>query len=443
MERDRAERRIAAIAGFRDGAARLERLGLLRLAPETREAIRSYHEEVLADVSGETNSASGPAGAPAPHWGLRLAAAGGLLVLLGFGLDLLWPDMADWARIATAIALPALALLLAEALQAAGRDRAFVALLAAVAAGLFALDLKLLAASFNRPAGFELGVAVGAFAAALGHRYRSPVLAFAGLLLGGFALAALVALADGRLWPALVGRLDPIFAAGLALSLLGSAPQLDISMRPAWRLAGLILAGGAMIGLAHPGTSLLPLAPAPEAEGSFVNADGERQWFDAVSRAPGRAHAGWKILRRLGEHLRLEGFDFKTLAEVDRMYTEAQSPTLPPAEIEEVEAAGEAGLWRTGPVPIYAGDWLVRRAGPLQETGHAESGFVIVHPSTAGAAGIGNGARVLLRQSQTEQQTDVRVDDSVPPGSVWMPAATCLASRLGPAWGPIDLESVE
>jgi len=188
---------------------------------------------------------------------------------------------------------------------------------------------------------------------------------------------------------------------------------------------------------------LLPLAPAPEAEGSFVNADGERQWFDAVSRAPGSAHAGWKILRRLGEHLRLDGFDFKMLAEVDRMYTEAQSPTPPPAEIEEVEPAGEAGLWRTGPVPIYAGDWLVRRAGPLQQTDHAESGFVIVHPSTAGVAGIANGARVLLRQGQTEQQTDVRVDDSVPPGSVWMPAATCLASRLGPAWGPIELEPVE
>jgi len=259
MDRDRAAHRLAAIAGFKEEAARLERMGLLRIDAETRKAIAAYHREVLGDLNGEDGI---PADAQAPHWGLRAAAAGGLLVLIALGLaglDLLWPSMADWARIATAIALPAVFLLLAEALRTAGRDPLFVVLMAGIAALAFALDLRIVTAIFNRPFGLGHAVAAGAFAAALGHRYASRTLAAGGLLVAGAALASLIALADGRLWPALPGRLDPLLATGLATFGVGLSARLGPAMQASWRLAGLALSGAALIALAHPGTSLLPM----------------------------------------------------------------------------------------------------------------------------------------------------------------------------------------
>lgn len=260
MDREKASRRIDAIGGFREELRRLEKMRLLQLDPPTRQAVESYHEEVLEELSGDYDLAIPDRAA---GWGMRLAAAGGILVLAGLGLaglDLLWPRMADWARIAAGVALPLVFLLLAEGLAAAGRDRLFVALMAALAAIAFALDLRILAAIFNRPFGLEHAVAAGSFAAALGHRYGTVLLSTAGLLVAGGALAALLALADGRLWPALGGRLDPAFGMGLLLFVLGLTLPLDERRRADWRLAGLLLGGAAAIALSHPGASLLPVA---------------------------------------------------------------------------------------------------------------------------------------------------------------------------------------
>jgi len=205
------------------------------------------------------------------------------------------------------------------------------------------------------------------------------------------------------------------------------------------------IAGFAASDLLEAADVLLPLAPMPEAEGSFVNADGERQWFGAVGKPPGEAHAGWKILRLLGEKLRIDGFDFKVIGEVDRMFADAEAEAWTPAapKIDAPESAGETGLWRIGPVPMYSTDSVVRRSPSLQETDHARNDYVAVHPSTAEQAGVADGGQVVVRQGGVEQRVKLRLDEVVPPGAVWMPTATCLASRLGAAWGPIELEAVE
>src|SRR5699024_10925686 len=61
---------------------------------------------------------------------------------------------------------------------------------------------------------------------------------------------------------------------------------------------------------------LLPLSPAPEVDGTWINADGHRETLQAVGRAPEQAQAGWKILRKLGELVGAQGFDFATLETV-------------------------------------------------------------------------------------------------------------------------------
>ncbi|MCA1779230.1 MAG: NADH-quinone oxidoreductase subunit NuoG [Xanthomonadaceae bacterium] len=185
---------------------------------------------------------------------------------------------------------------------------------------------------------------------------------------------------------------------------------------------------------------LLPLAAIPESDGSYVNADGQAQWLQAVTRPPGLAHAGWKILRLLGGRLSLDGFGFTELAEVSRMLEEAPARHPGSIDIEWPEPAEVATLWRAGPVPIYNGDALVRRAQALQQTNHAETGFIELNPATAEALKLEQGARARVSQCGIETSLSTRLEPAVPPGTVWLPAATPESSRLGPAWGPIEVE---
>jgi NADH-quinone oxidoreductase subunit G len=187
---------------------------------------------------------------------------------------------------------------------------------------------------------------------------------------------------------------------------------------------------------------VLPLAPVPETDGSYVNADGERQWLKAVGKPPAGAHAGWKILRILGERLSLDSFDFARLAEVERMVDEADTPSAPAPELQNIEASGDDRLWRVGSVPMFATDALVRRATALQETDHADNDHFAVHPATGEKLGLSDGAEALFKQGERNARAPVIFDDRVPPAAVLVPSATCLSSRLGAAWGPVELERV-
>ncbi len=53
---------------------------------------------------------------------------------------------------------------------------------------------------------------------------------------------------------------------------------------------------------------ILPLAPLAESEGSLVNLDGTHLPFKAAGKASGEARPGWKILRKLGSEMNLDGF---------------------------------------------------------------------------------------------------------------------------------------
>ena len=74
---------------------------------------------------------------------------------------------------------------------------------------------------------------------------------------------------------------------------------------------------------------ILPLAPMPESEGSMVNLDGAVLSWPAAGKPSGQARAGWKILRRLGGELGLEGFGQVGLEDVrnDMRAAAAVAPT--------------------------------------------------------------------------------------------------------------------
>jgi NADH-quinone oxidoreductase subunit G len=118
---------------------------------------------------------------------------------------------------------------------------------------------------------------------------------------------------------------------------------------------------------------LLPIGTFAETAGTFVNAEGRWQSFDAAADLVGEARPGWRVLRVLGNELELPNCDYRTpsdvaaevgrelevaLAPVDTLYKGSFAPSG--------RAASVSGLVLD--VPIYAIDMLVRRSEPLQET---------------------------------------------------------------------------
>ncbi|NDY96073.1 NADH-quinone oxidoreductase subunit NuoG [Wenzhouxiangella limi] len=193
---------------------------------------------------------------------------------------------------------------------------------------------------------------------------------------------------------------------------------------------------------------LLPMAAVPETDGSYINLDGTDQAFRAAIKPPFEAREGWKILRRLGEMLGLEGFDFVSLeAVVDSLQADATTRTETDAQSLAKDltppAVSDQELARIGDVPMFAGDALVRRSRPLQQTSHADAPVARLHPATAERLGLSQAQRVRVRQDQdyAEAAFELRLDSAVAVDALWLPVAVPEVASLGPAYGPISLEA--
>jgi NADH-quinone oxidoreductase subunit G len=120
---------------------------------------------------------------------------------------------------------------------------------------------------------------------------------------------------------------------------------------------------------------LLPIGTFAETAGTFVNAEGRWQSFDAAAEPPGEARPGWRLLRVLGNELALPNCEYRQPSDVssaleaeiggrsapagsDGVYGGDFSPSLARTEVAS----------RDVDVPIYAVDAIVRRSEPLQQT---------------------------------------------------------------------------
>ncbi len=124
---------------------------------------------------------------------------------------------------------------------------------------------------------------------------------------------------------------------------------------------------------------LLPIVPFSETSGTFVNAEGRLQSFNAVVKPSGEARPAWKVLRVLANMMGLPGFAFESsqqvLAAVPGMSVADKS--LVSSEWLNNRSDGLVDLTVTSIEPcvasIYALDGLVRRAPSLQLTADAQA----------------------------------------------------------------------
>ncbi len=189
---------------------------------------------------------------------------------------------------------------------------------------------------------------------------------------------------------------------------------------------------------------MLPMALFAETSGTYVNGEGTWQGARGVVAPVGKARPAWKILRVLGNLLGLEGFDYES-ADAVRSELEAECEGFEPAagEIELGDAAlmlQNDGLVRAGDVPIYAADTLVRRAGALQHTPDATTGFVSLNPTEAARAGLADAREVRVTQGENSVTLPLEIDPAVPDGCVRIPAGVPGSAGLGVPFGAVGLE---
>ena len=194
---------------------------------------------------------------------------------------------------------------------------------------------------------------------------------------------------------------------------------------------------------------ILPLAPLAESEGSLVNFDGSMIAFTPAGKAQGDARPGWKILRRLGDALGLEGFGQVSLSDLQAemqavMQAAGGSNSIDGARLDASWISdGDSrarSLYRVGEVPMYSVDALCRRATPLQQTVHADSEFVGLNPLDAQRLGLSSGGKARVKQANAFTELEVRISDRVPTGAAWVRSATCSTRELGSATGPVQVE---
>jgi NADH-quinone oxidoreductase subunit G len=142
-------------------------------------------------------------------------------------------------------------------------------------------------------------------------------------------------------------------------------------------------------GLKNDADVILPAAAYTESSGTYVNIDHIWQTINGIVKPKAEARPIWKILRVLGNHFNIKGFDYNSTEEVrnelvnyinnnvpdDFSHSEEYWPT-------ELKVANEA-LTRVSVMPIYRVDLITRHSKPLQNCASRDRPLLHINPETA------------------------------------------------------------
>ncbi|CAN7212643.1 NADH-quinone oxidoreductase subunit NuoG [Pseudoduganella sp. LjRoot289] len=239
-------------------------------------------------------------------------------------------------------------------------------------------------------------------------------------------------------------------AAKKAYVLLNAEPELDAA-NPQAATAALKQAEMVVVlsafkhGMDHADV-LLPISPFTETSGTFVNAEGRAQGFNATVKPLGETRPGWKVLRVLGNILGLSGFDYETSEAIrDELFgkgvTDLSAKLNNVSKKAAVSAAfGTAGaLERLADVPIHFADAVARRSGPLLATIDGAAPKARLSAATAASLGVKSGDKVTVTQGSGSAVLEAVVDAALAANVVRVPAAHASTASLGAMFGAITV----
>lgn len=194
---------------------------------------------------------------------------------------------------------------------------------------------------------------------------------------------------------------------------------------------------------------ILPITPHTETKGTFVNAQGDWQGFEAVAAPLANSKPLWKVLRVLGNFWHIPNMDYESLTEVmgeiKEQYAKASVVKesllqFKPATLPHVQSEQE--ILRLAPVPIYAVDPLVRNAKSLQQTVLAQSDKVWMNAQTAADHDVKENDRVRIQQDGViSEPLTVQFSAGLPDKTILVHSAIQATSQLGAGYNFVKILS--
>ena len=233
-----------------------------------------------------------------------------------------------------------------------------------------------------------------------------------------------------------------------AYVLIGVEPGLDCAdgaaARAALASAESVIQLGSFVGEACDyADALLPVSTFAETSGSFVNAEGRVQAFEAAVPPPGDTRPAWKLLRVLGNLFGLEGFEYESSEavrdEVLAGNVQARLSNAVRGFSPRLDKPASS-LQRVADVPIHFADPMVRRAPALQKTRDAAAPSARIHPETLRTLGLASGDIVSLRSDRGELKIACEADMFVAQGCVRLSAAHASTAPLGSLFAELVVE---
>jgi len=214
-------------------------------------------------------------------------------------------------------------------------------------------------------------------------------------------------------------QIDVLFVVGA--DPLRDFPDAAVARRALQNVATVVVVGTEVGDLAPFAGAFLPAAPAIERDGHLTTWEGRSQRLRPARTASGLSRPDWEIMAGLA--IALGGdLGFETLEELHA----EMAGLLAPRRIVEREPPPTPGPFAGPDLELFTYPLLVDEGrlsagadelkAALQDPAVAE-----VHPETAAACGLIDGAKGLLRTNAGSAALPVRVTEHVAPGTVFVP----------------------
>jgi NADH-quinone oxidoreductase subunit G len=193
---------------------------------------------------------------------------------------------------------------------------------------------------------------------------------------------------------------------------------------------------------------MLPIKCYAEAEGTKINMEGRWQSYSKVVDADAEIKDGWKIIRMLGSELELKGFDYVSIDDVRQEISQHfdssfefsnELSSLPKIEIKYWEPDT---VFRTGAVPIYSIDSIVRNASSLKQAQDLDESVMMVNSIDVEEHGLLEGKWVKVTQGEDSGIFKCVTNNNIQVGTVYIPRGLPRSEKLGGAYAAVQLKNL-
>lgn len=186
---------------------------------------------------------------------------------------------------------------------------------------------------------------------------------------------------------------------------------------------------------------ILPVGPFTETSGTYINAEGRAQSFKGVTAGYGNSRPAWKVLRVLGNLLKLSNFDYESSESIrDEVLARSISSLLNnEVAIEPYNPSwAQSNFERVTDLPIYRSDAIVRRSEPLQKM--TPQPFIALNQKEIDALELKEGDLLRVKSNAGEVKLPFKLNAALPDKTVRIPLGFEETFALGSAYSHLSVE---